>query len=223
MQIFPCNTMNITEEMKEILRYLNNKDNYALFAGFAAFLCTGIESSPDIDIFVLSYDDVKKITEDFISSGWDHIQFKTDKISMSTVKKNKTTFDIIFSQSAKKFFPSRIVVSLDGKKLFCISLEALLLTKLNQLAAIERSEEKTKRDRSVIRVLREKIDVTKLNELLHDLEDSFWTEGEWDPEELRGMLIEFIETTGFEGVAPLPKEVRSTVATTTYLPRIVEY
>jgi predicted flap endonuclease-1-like 5' DNA nuclease len=46
---------------------------------------------------------------------------------------------------------------------------------------------------------------------------------EWDPEELRGMLIKFIETTGFEGVAPLPKEVRSTVATARYLQKIVEY
>jgi hypothetical protein len=177
MQIFPCNTMNITEEMKEILQYLSNKDNYALFAGFAAFLCTGIESSADIDILVSSYGDIKKITEDFISSGWDHIQFRTDKISMSTVKKNKTTFDIIFSQFARKLFPSRIVVSFDGKKLFCISLEALLLTKLNQLAAIERSEEKTRRDRLVIRVLRKKIDVRKMRELLQNLEDSFWTEG----------------------------------------------
>jgi hypothetical protein len=46
---------------------------------------------------------------------------------------------------------------------------------------------------------------------------------DWDPEKLRHMLADFIERTGFDGIAPLPKEVTSTVATARHLPRIVEY
>jgi hypothetical protein len=46
---------------------------------------------------------------------------------------------------------------------------------------------------------------------------------EWDPEELREMLIAFVEQTGFDGVAPLPKEARNTVETARKLPKIVEY
>jgi hypothetical protein len=46
---------------------------------------------------------------------------------------------------------------------------------------------------------------------------------QWDPEELRGMLIKFAERTGFEGVAPLPKEAINAVKTARKLPKIVEY
>jgi predicted flap endonuclease-1-like 5' DNA nuclease len=45
----------------------------------------------------------------------------------------------------------------------------------------------------------------------------------WDPKELRAMIIEFVEKTGFEGIAPLPKEAESTVAEAKKLPKIVEY
>ena len=170
--------MSITPEMEEILQYLHTKDNYALFAGFAAYLHTGVEPSPDIDVFVSSHTDVKKITEDFIKKGWNQFDFKTNDFFMSTVKKNETTFDIIFSEPAQKvLLPCRIVVSFQDNPLYTISAEALLLTKMNQLTSLKRSDEKTKRDREVIHVLREKIDVQKLRKLLQTLEDSFWTKG----------------------------------------------
>jgi len=44
----------------------------------------------------------------------------------------------------------------------------------------------------------------------------------WDPVELRAMLIDFVERTDFDGIAPLPKEAASAVATAKRLPRIVE-
>ncbi|MDH5495720.1 MAG: DUF4332 domain-containing protein [Candidatus Bathyarchaeota archaeon] len=46
---------------------------------------------------------------------------------------------------------------------------------------------------------------------------------EWDSRALRAMLIEFIERTEFDGIAPLPKEAKSTVATAKKLSKIVEY
>jgi len=37
------------------------------------------------------------------------------------------------------------------------------------------------------------------------------------------MLIKFVEKTGFEGIAPLPKELESTIAEAKKLPKIIEY
>ncbi len=45
----------------------------------------------------------------------------------------------------------------------------------------------------------------------------------WDPEELRVMLLAFVEETGFDGIAPLPKEAANAVATARRLPRLVSY
>jgi len=44
----------------------------------------------------------------------------------------------------------------------------------------------------------------------------------WDPKELRVMLIDFVEKTHFNGIAPLPKEAESTVAEAKKLPIIIE-
>ena len=170
--------MTLTSEMQEILEYLHTKKNYALFAGFAAFLHTGVEPSPDIDVFVSSVDDVKDIADDFTQKGWTPIQHTTNTYFMDTVEKNNTTFDILFSKSAKEvFFPQRVKIYFEDKCLYSISVEALLLTKMNQVASRERSDCKTKRDREVIHMLRKKINVQNLREMLEDLEDSFWTEG----------------------------------------------
>lgn len=43
----------------------------------------------------------------------------------------------------------------------------------------------------------------------------------WEPESLLGMLTEFVECTGFNGIAPLPKEVSSTIANAQKLPKLV--
>lgn len=53
--------------------------------------------------------------------------------------------------------------------------------------------------------------------------DTVEKSAEWDPEELRTMLIEFVEKTGFEGIAPLPAEALFTVETAKKLPKVVEY
>jgi hypothetical protein len=45
----------------------------------------------------------------------------------------------------------------------------------------------------------------------------------WDPGELRAMLLEFVERTGFEGIAPLPAEAAFSVVRAKELPRIVSY
>jgi replicative superfamily II helicase len=45
----------------------------------------------------------------------------------------------------------------------------------------------------------------------------------WNPEELRAYVTEFVKKTGFEGIAPLPKEAKHTVETAKKLPKIVKY
>lgn len=44
-----------------------------------------------------------------------------------------------------------------------------------------------------------------------------------EPKKLRAMLIDFVQKTGFDGIAPLPKEAEFTVAEARKLPKIVEY
>jgi hypothetical protein len=44
-----------------------------------------------------------------------------------------------------------------------------------------------------------------------------------EPDALLRLTAEFVARTGFDGIAPLPKEVRSTIASARKLPKIVEY
>lgn len=53
-----------------------------------------------------------------------------------------------------------------------------------------------------------------------DTPDKF---AQWEPEALREMLVEWVKQTGFDGIAPLPKELRNAVEKARTLPRIVEY
>ncbi len=46
---------------------------------------------------------------------------------------------------------------------------------------------------------------------------------QWKPAELRAMLIAYVERTGFDGTAPLPKEAQGAVSQARKLPQIVEY
>lgn len=45
----------------------------------------------------------------------------------------------------------------------------------------------------------------------------------WEPDALRAMLVEFVEHTGFDGIAPLPKEAAGAVAQAKKLPQVVKY
>ena len=45
----------------------------------------------------------------------------------------------------------------------------------------------------------------------------------WEPESLRLRLLDYVEQSGFDGIAPLPKETQHSVETARKLPRVVEY
>lgn len=53
--------------------------------------------------------------------------------------------------------------------------------------------------------------------------DTVETLAGWDPVELREMLAAFVTDSGFDGIAPLPKEVAFSVARARQLPTIVEW
>lgn len=46
---------------------------------------------------------------------------------------------------------------------------------------------------------------------------------EWNPEDMKEMLNEFIEKNNFDGIATLPKEVVMIVTLARHLPKIVEH
>jgi predicted flap endonuclease-1-like 5' DNA nuclease len=45
----------------------------------------------------------------------------------------------------------------------------------------------------------------------------------WDPDDLLKMMAEYVERSGFNGIAPLPREVGSTIATARRLSKVVQY
>jgi hypothetical protein len=60
--------------------------------------------------------------------------------------------------------------------------------------------------------------------LYHDAGvDTLDAMAQWEPAALREMLIGFVERTGFDGIAPLPKEAESSVTRAKELPKIVRY
>jgi hypothetical protein len=172
--------MVLTDEMREILRYLHNKKDYAIFAGFAAFLHTKVESSADIDIFVKSIKGVNNISKDFINAGWKQKSKKTDNslFMCSTLEKNNTTFDIIFSKSAKEtILPNKVKLPFNSYGLYVINKEALFISKLLWLASENRPEEKIRRDKNVVNILRKNLNIKELRKILVKMKDTFWKKG----------------------------------------------
>lgn len=45
----------------------------------------------------------------------------------------------------------------------------------------------------------------------------------WKPETLLTMMAEYVARTGFQGIAPLPKEVSSTIANARRLPKVIDW
>jgi hypothetical protein len=53
--------------------------------------------------------------------------------------------------------------------------------------------------------------------------DSVDALAQWDPEDLRALLSDFVRRTGFDGIPPTPKETKNAVEQARHLPRIVEF
>ena len=167
--------MTITPEIQEILNLLEKRNDYVIFAGFAGYLHTGIETSADIDVFV----PVKEADNIAKQMAWKETKRSVSQNSkIITLEKNKTTFDIVgINKGTEPYFETRVEHDFNGKKLWIMSKEALLLSKMNQITTINRTDAKTDRDRKVIALLRSKIDLKKTRELAAKLSDEFWQKG----------------------------------------------
>jgi hypothetical protein len=168
----------MNKDIKEILQYLEPREDYIVWAGFAQFAHLGRKCSTDIDIFTDRLETKKRISSDFQKKGWEKLSHDNTYPIWDKLEKNGTTFDIVYSQSASKLLFSDIAkIEVYGHKIRFLSKEGLFITKLGQLTWENRTEEKRKRDLETIISLRKLIDMKKINELIKKLSDNFWKTG----------------------------------------------
>jgi hypothetical protein len=168
----------MNNEIKEILQYLESRNDYIIWAGFAQFAHLGTKCSADIDIFTDKPETKEKISADFQKNGWKTVPHDNTYLIWDKLEKNGTTFDIVYSQPASKLLFSDVAkIEVYGHKIRFLSKEGLFITKLGQLTWENRTEKKCKRDLETIISLKKLIDVKKINELIKKLPDSFWKTG----------------------------------------------
>jgi hypothetical protein len=117
-------------------------------------------------------------------------------------------------------------------------LEALSIRNVNQMLEAGKTRKKRQELTTRTNILAEAIlELTKLSDLTRIFGvkgirarlyydagvDTLDKMAEWAPDKLRTMLIDFVQRTGFNGVAPLPKEAEFTVKEAKRLLRIIEY
>lgn len=173
---------NMKKECVEILQYLESrKGDYVVWGGFAQFAYFGLEASPDIDIYVSTKEVLEMICSDFLRKGWSikgKLILKNGQIRIFKLEKGGFTFDVIYSRLASElFFNDAVEMEVYGYTNMFVSKEALFLTKLGQLTAINRSENKRKRDLETIIRLREHVDARKVRNLASKLPASYWKTG----------------------------------------------
>ncbi|MFH1409750.1 MAG: hypothetical protein ABIH34_07600 [Nanoarchaeota archaeon] len=165
-------------EINEILAYLENRDDYVIWAGYAQYIHLGIRPSADVDIFVTSREVWREISAEMQKRGWKPKEGFVGFYEGDKLVKKDTTFDIIFSEAAATlFFNDKVILESEGRKVSVLSKEALFITKLGQLSVKNRTEAKRKRDWETVNELRKDFDLKKIRELIPRLPDSFWAVG----------------------------------------------
>ena len=160
--------------MEEILELLSKRDDYCIFAGFAAKILVNTKVSADIDILMLT--NREELVKELESKGWKK-EVITEKVTR--LQKEDEEIDVCLAEISV-LFNSRQKVKYKEWEIFVLSPEALFITKMNnQLTKPDRTPDKITRDRETIKKLREKIDPKKLRELLAELPDDFWTKRKW--------------------------------------------
>lgn len=119
-----------------------------------------------------------------------------DKLDKIGIKTNNQLLDVCCTADAREELASKVNIPVDVIE---------KLTKLSDLARI-----------FAVRGIRCK--------LYYDSGvDSIEKMSQWEPTELRNMLVEFVEKTNFPGIATLPKEAKFTVEFAKKLPIVVEF
>jgi len=162
----------MNEEMKEILGYLETRNDYVICAGFAQYAHLGIPCSSDVDIFTDTSDTKRAISSDFEGKRWE--VFRSYPY-LNSLRKKETTLDILYSDNAaQNYFPDAVVIEVYGHRVCVLSREALFLMKLSQLFWDERTEEKRRRDWVAVNSLKLLVDTKNVKGLIGKMPDSFW-------------------------------------------------
>ncbi len=172
----------MNREVSEILRYLNGRSDYCIFAGFASYLHTGVKASNDVDVYVASKKRLRQIAKDFIKNGWKIKKERQNKFyEFKRLIKNDTTVDLLYSVIGKKCFllNNKTKIKFQKYNLNVLNKEALFLSKLQVIMEPDRKESKHKRDRKVLNILRKDLDITKLRTLMKKLPRGFWRDGDY--------------------------------------------
>ncbi len=169
--------MVFTKEMSEIIEFLSTQKDYAILAGFATEIHTGIPSSPDIDAYFSKKDTILSVSKAFLKNGWKITRNFRGKNGylFKTLMKNETTFDLWTSHTIKSIsIPHKERVIFRTKKLYTICKEELFLEKMMGVSLEGRAEYKQQRDRKAVKILRKKVNAKKLKNLLEILPASFF-------------------------------------------------
>jgi len=172
-------SMVFTKEMLEVINFLTTQKDYAIFAGFATEIHTGISSSPDVDVYYSSKNKIKSVCKIFTKNGWKitrHFKGKKNYLFM-TLMKNNTTFDLWTSDTIRSIsIPNMEKVIFRNRKLYTICKEELFLEKMIGASLDGRKKYKQERDKKAVNILRKKINDKKLKKLLEKIPAKFFTD-----------------------------------------------
>jgi len=167
------------QDLKEILKFLEPREDYVIWAGFAVYAHLGIEHSPDVDIYVTDQAAKKAISTESQKRGWQKLPHKEVIFDWDKLEKNGTSFDVAYSRPASQLFFSDVAeIEVYGHNLRFLSKEWLFLTKLGQLTWDDRKLEKRKRDIATIQKLRKSINPKKVAQLATKVPMSYWKSGD---------------------------------------------
>ncbi len=169
----------MNKEIEEILKYLEQRSDYVIWAGFAQHAHLGLPYSPDVDVYVDSVSALEEISQELHNLDWRLEPHQEKTYRWNKLERNDTTFDVVYTDDASNLlFNDIVVIDIYGHKLRFISKEWLFITKLGQLTWPDRTEEKRTRDIEVLQKLRESMDVEKIKHIASQLPEKYWELGE---------------------------------------------
>lgn len=162
----------------DVFKHLQPRNDYVIWAGMAAYAHLGTSVSEDVDIFTLTNNSMDEIADCFEDKGWDKNPKSSPFKYQYRLRKEDATFDVIYSEDAAQLlFDDRVILALEGMKLFFVSKEWLYLTKIGQFGVANRKPEKKKRDLEAIAKLSGMVDSQRILSLVPRLTKSYWDTG----------------------------------------------
>jgi len=162
----------------EILRYLQPRDDYVIWAGLAAYVHVGTPHSNDVDVYTESQKSFEEMSKEFEARAWSPNRTKLPSNGMrNDLRKESVTFDIVYSPFSRILFEDAARLNAYGYRLKFVSKEALLLTKLGQMSSKGRPPKKMAKDAETIQKLRAVVSAERVSKLSYNMPRSYWASG----------------------------------------------